>query len=96
MNDVELFAVFDQAAMRFLDPFPGVTVEFAIRGFKEACQQEAHQFAKFPEDYVLFHVGAFNAETGVVIPKTANKVAMASSFVHGAQIDINDQLRGSA
>ena len=44
----ELFAVFDLAAKRFMDPFPGPTVEFALRGFKEACETEGHQFQNQP------------------------------------------------
>ncbi len=94
--NVELFSVLDQAAERFIDPFPGITIDFAIRGFKEACMTEGHQFAKFPEDYALYHVGSFNVELGELIPKQANKIAMASSFVHGAQLDIEDQIGGLA
>lgn len=86
--NVELFSVFDQAAKRFIDPFPGPTVEFALRGFKEACQTEGHQFAKFPEDYVLFHVGTFDAETGMIEALDPRKIGMALSFVEANIRDI--------
>ncbi len=92
---VELFAVQDAAANRFIDPFPAPTVEFAIRGFKEACGTEGHQFGKFPEDYSLWHVGEFDAELGLISPLTPRKLATASSFVHGAQIDlVHDEIQG--
>ncbi len=79
--NVELFSVYDQAALRYVDPFCAPTLEFAIRGFKEACQTPEHQFNKFPEDYVLYHVGSFDPELGVLSDKTPHKIAMASSFV---------------
>ncbi len=78
----EIFSVFDAAAKRFIDPFTGPTLEFAIRGFKEACGTEGHQFGKFPEDYTLYHVDTFDMEQGVLIGSEGHKIAMASSFVN--------------
>lgn len=94
--NVELFSVLDQAAERFLDVFCAPTVEFAIRGFREACTTEAHQFQKFPEDYALYHIGRFNAELGVLEPLQAHKIAIASTFVNGLQLEIEDQIEGLA
>lgn len=90
--NTELFAVYDAAARRYLDPFCGPTVEFALRGFREACMKDGHQFQKFPEDYTLFHVGSFDIEDGVLIPIYAHKIGMALSFVDG-QVDIEDQIK---
>ncbi len=77
---VELFAVFDAAAKRFIDPFCGPTLEYAIRGFREVCETDGHQFQKYPEDYSLFHVGSFDSELGALTPLEGHKIAMASSF----------------
>lgn len=88
----ELFSVFDQAARRFLDPFTAPTVDFALRGFKEACHTEGHQFQKHPTDYVLYHVATFNMEDASWEVFDARKIGMASSFVHGGQIDLEDSL----
>lgn len=77
----ELFSVYDQAANMFLEPFPAPTIEFAIRGFREACERDDHQFSKFPEDYALYHVGSFNPEDGLIVSVTASKISMASNFV---------------
>ncbi len=89
--NVELFSVFDQAAARYMDPFPGPTIEFAIRGFREACTTEGHQFQKYPEDYALYHVATFDAELGVVSGFAARKISNAASFVFGAQLNIDDE-----
>ncbi len=79
--NVEIFSVRDDAADRYMDPFVAPTVQFAIRGFEEACIQPDHQFNKFPDDYVLYHVGSFDPELGVIHEMNAHKVAMAVSFV---------------
>ncbi len=78
----ELFAVYDAAAKRYIDPFTGPTIEFALRGFREACETEGHQFRKFPEDYTLFHIGTFDPETGLLVGNEGHKVGMALSFVN--------------
>lgn len=88
----ELFAVLDQAAERFLEIFSAPTLEFAIRGFKEACTTEGHQFQKFPEDYALYHVGTFDCELGAIEPIQAHKIGMASSYVGGPQIGLEDKV----
>jgi len=59
-------SVFDGAAERFLAPFPTETVETAIRSFRQAVNEQKHQFNKFPEDYTLFGLGEFNEETGAL------------------------------
>lgn len=89
---IELFSVLDSAAERYLEIFCAPTLEFAIRGFREACGKEGHQFQKFPEDFSLFHVGTFNAELGAIEPIPAHKIAIASSFVHeGLRLDQGEE-----
>lgn len=81
----ELFSVFDSAANMYIEPFFAPTVAFALRGFQEACQKDGHQFHKFPEDYILYHIATFEHKTGVLIPLTPHKVAMALSFLEPQQ-----------
>ncbi len=78
-----LFAVLDMAARRYIDPFNAPTIEFAIRGFREACESDGHQFGKFPEDYVLYHVGEWNAELGELVGIVPTKIAAATNFTPG-------------
>lgn len=76
----EMFSVQDLVAEQWLEPFFAPTVDAAIRSFKEACTRPDHQFAKFPEDYVLYRVGTFDGRSGEVIGEGPAKIAMASSF----------------
>lgn len=85
---IQMCSVYDQAAKRFLDPFPAPTVEFAIRGFKEACITEGHQFNKFPEDYVLFWIGTFDPDTGEIQDAGCSKISMALDHVSAGSLKV--------
>ncbi len=87
---MEMFSVHDMAANRFIDPFPALTIDTALRGFKEACMTEGHQFAKFPEDYALYHIGSFDPQNAALTPIVLHKVGMASSFTRpfGNQLEL--------
>lgn len=67
----ELFSVFDSAAKRYLEPFYAPTIEYAIRQFRASINTGDHMFARFPEDYVLFHIGSFDQESGQVVANAA-------------------------
>lgn len=62
---LEYFSVFDSAAARFLEPFAAPTVEVALRRFRATIENPETDFARFPEDYTLFHVGQFDQEEGL-------------------------------
>lgn len=77
-----LFSVFDTAAGRFLDPFVAPTIEVAIRGFRSVVNKPGHPFNDHPEDYTLFHVAEFDAESGTMsAPAAAVKIGAALSFL---------------
>lgn len=94
MQTVMLFAVFDSAAHGFLDPFPAPTVEFAIRGFREAVNKPGHQFQKFPEDYTLFHVGSFDSATGTLEALPPRSLGVAVTFVSREQLSLMEASDG--
>lgn len=75
------FSVFDSAAGMYLEVFFAPSIEFAIRGFREAVNSEGHQFKKFPADYTLFHVGAFDQKTGQLVPREPTSLGVAITFV---------------
>jgi len=75
--NADVFSVFDGCAKRFLDPFFAQNIDVAIRGFKVACNTPEHQFQLHAEDFVLFHIGTFDAEDGNLMPIGPNKIAMA-------------------
>lgn len=93
---MEIFAILDAAAERYIEPFPAPTVQVAIREFQRACERQDGPFGKFPEDYTLWVIGTFDAEFGVLEGHPGRKIAMATSFVHGAQIDLVTETEAEA
>jgi len=65
------FAVFDSKAEAYLRPFFAETKGLALRNFVDAVQDSNSPMGKHPEDYTLFHVGAYNQLTGVLESKAA-------------------------
>lgn len=59
-----VFSVFDSKAEIFMQPFFAFTQGVALRSFAGACRDPEHEFSKFPEDFTLFELGAFDDSTG--------------------------------
>lgn len=83
---MEAFTVFDSAARRYLEPFFAESIEVACRMFRTVVNKAGHQFNQFPEDYTLFHVGAFDQASGVFEPLVApHSCGVAVMFVQAQQ-----------
>lgn len=89
--ELQAFAVYDSAAAMYLEPFFAPTVEFAIRGFKEAVNKQGHQFSKFPEDYTLFHLGAYDQSCGEFLSHPPTSLGVALTFVDKAQLSFVEE-----
>lgn len=61
-----VFTVHDAKAEAFLPPFCLHQIGMAVRAFADAVNGADHQFAKHPEDYVLFRIGTFDDAKGVI------------------------------
>lgn len=59
-----IFSVYDAKAEAFLTPIFVTAEGVATRSFGAACQDPAHDFNKFSEDYVLFKLGLFDESIG--------------------------------
>lgn len=86
--ETHFFTVFDSAAGRYLEPFPAPSVEFAIRGFREAVNKQDHQFNKFPEDYTLFYIGTWDPMTGEFGPQTPRSLGVAVTFIDRQEVKL--------
>lgn len=63
---LSIFCVYDAKAQAYLPPFFLPRKQMAVRAFAECVNSSEHQFGKWPNDYTLFHIGAFNDETGLI------------------------------
>lgn len=63
---MKLFAVRDVKADAFGAVMVISTVGIAIRSFSDACADARSEFAKYPEDYMLYEIGTFEPNSGLV------------------------------
>lgn len=77
----QIFSVYDTAADMFLEPFFCPSIDFALREFKRAVNDEGHQFNRYPEDYTLFHIGTFDAKKGDLIGFPPRSVAIGITLL---------------
>lgn len=54
---MKIYAVYDSKAEAHLIPFFCVNRAVALRSFMTACQDQAHDFARYAGDYTLFELG---------------------------------------
>lgn len=64
---LQVFSVRDNAVGAFLPPFYVRARGEAVRSFMEAVGDPQHQFAKNPDDYVMYFLGEFDDNAGMFI-----------------------------
>lgn len=68
---VSMFAVWDDKAKAYLQPFFMANSATAVRALKSAANDPSHGFCQHPEDYTLFRIGEFDDQTGTLVPLSA-------------------------
>lgn len=61
---MKLFAVRDVKADAFGAPHSIATKGLALRGFADTCADERSEFAKYPDDYMLYEIGTYDPNSG--------------------------------
>lgn len=83
---MKLFAVRDLKAEAFAAPMAVPTEGLATRAFTDAVLAPGSVLAKNPEDYILFQIGEYDPNTGLVAAiSPAPKWIMAASDVLNAE-----------
>lgn len=57
---LKMFTVKDIKADAYLPPFFVQTKGLALRSFIDLANDPSHNFGKYPEDYCLFEIGAYD------------------------------------
>ena len=89
MPTLKLFAIHDQKAQAFLQPFFLPTIPMAIRDVTELVNDNKHQFGKYSSDYTLYTIGEFSQETGQLVSYSETRLV-------GNLIEFKMQQDGSA
>lgn len=78
---IKAFSVYDRKTNVYGSPFFVRHVGEAVRSFMDACNDPKVSFGRYPEDYVLFAVGAFDDESGIYEPCQPQQIVTASEMV---------------
>lgn len=62
----KIFAVYDDKAKAFINPFFLPEIGIAVREFGNCANNPDHAFCRNPGDYTLFHLGSFDTESAKI------------------------------
>lgn len=68
MTILEAFSIFDVKADAYMTPFFQPNKYMAIRDFTSLVRQN-ERIRDYPEDFILYHVGTWDALAGCLSPK---------------------------
>lgn len=77
---LNIYAIKDAQISAFSQPFYSHTHGSALRAFTDHVNDPQSAPNKHPEDYALFHLGAFNDETGELSPVTPTHIGNATDY----------------
>ena len=61
---MKMYSIFDRTAQAYQKPFYALNDGMAVRLFSQAVNDKQSDFFNNPEDYILYHIGAFDEGTG--------------------------------
>lgn len=76
----KVFAVYDDKAGAYLQPFFMNSVGEATRAFSDACNDTSHAFFRHSADYTLYDIGEYDEELGMLVPRQPEPIVRASAF----------------
>lgn len=78
---MKIFAMFDQKAQFFMQPFPETSTIAALRGFEVAVNDSKSIFSRFPDDFCLMELAEFDQNTGEITPISPQNLGSARTVL---------------
>lgn len=75
---INMYSIFDVASETFGQPFLMNTDTLAARSFYEASQNPSTPIHKYPQEYVLYKVGSFDEDEGMLHPQEPKRLMSAA------------------
>lgn len=69
----KIFAIYDNKAEAYMQPFYATTVGLALRIFADNVGNPETIMHKNPNDFVIFEIGSFDDQTGELVNYETNK-----------------------
>lgn len=77
-----IFAIYDNKAGTWMDPFYAQNNAVARRTFTDACNDERSLFYKHPKDFELFQIGIWDDQKGTITPEeTKDPMGTATDYL---------------
>lgn len=67
--EIQIYAVFDEKAKSFHQPFYQQTDGLVVRMMLETVKDPNSTISKYKEDFTIFHIGVFDDQKGMVVPR---------------------------
>ena len=84
---LKLFSIYDSKAKNYDRVITLRTTEEAIRSFSYSINDEKHQYSTYPEDFVLFELGTYDEDTGMIEPYSSPiSIGVGVNFVKKASV----------
>ena len=76
-----VYSVYDVTSETFGSPFLLLTDGLAMRSFYEAAINTQTEISKYPDEYVLYNIGQYDDDTGLMVPKEPKRLNTASHAI---------------
>ena len=76
-----IYSVYDSLAEAYMEPWFAKNDATARRSFSVAINEVGHNFNKFPQDFVLFKIGSWDADSGVIDPMVPHSLGVGIEFI---------------
>ena len=82
-----IYAIYDNKADTWMDPFYALNDATAKRTFADATNDERSMFNKHPTDFEMFHIGTWNDQKGTIKEnETKQAMGMANAYKHEEEL----------
>lgn len=85
---LNIYTVYDSAALAYLPPFFLPTPSMATRSFAQCVNDPTHAFGKHPHDYTLFTLGHYDDSSAELITNAPQSMGNGLEFVNPPDQDV--------
>lgn len=79
--EFELYTIYDAAENRYSTPVCNSNDSVAMRAFAHEVNRPDNLWNSHPQDFTLYNIGTFYAETGEIIPHKMERVCSANEVL---------------
>lgn len=87
MSVLRMYAIYDNKTQAFMRPWCAQTHGEATRLFMDNASEPSSMLAKHPSDFVLFYIGEFHEDNGVVVSAKAENLGSAAQYLRQVSED---------